>query len=99
MKMSDITCPSCLASYEVAESTSAEGSPGHVQCRICGGVLASWQEPKMRGHRLIFPPQQKYFKLPGPPSPVHWVPQKIAGSPLSTLAGLGISMPPNLVGS
>jgi hypothetical protein len=71
MKMSDITCPSCLASYEVAESTSAEGSPGRAQCRICGGLLASWQEPKLRAYRLVLPPQQKYSNVPVPPSPVH----------------------------
>jgi len=71
MKISDITCPSCLASYEVAESTSAEGSPGSAQCRICGGLLASWQEPKLRAYRLILQPEHKYSNVPVPPSPMN----------------------------
>jgi uncharacterized Zn finger protein len=53
MKISDIACPSCLASYEVAESVSVKGSPGRAQCTVCGGLLASWQEPKLRAYRLI----------------------------------------------
>jgi hypothetical protein len=71
MKISDITCPSCLASYEVAESTSAEGRPGRAQCRVCGGLLASWQESKLRAYRLILHPQHKYSNVPVPPSPAN----------------------------
>jgi hypothetical protein len=71
MKISDISCPSCLASYEVAESTSAEGRPGHAQCKVCGGLLASWQEPKLRAYRLILQPQHKYSNVPVPPSPAN----------------------------
>jgi len=71
MKISDITCSSCLASYEVAESISVEGSPGRAQCRVCGGLLASWQEPKLRAYRLVLQPQAKYSNVPVPPSPVH----------------------------
>jgi hypothetical protein len=71
MKISGITCPSCLASYEVAESTSAEGSPGSARCRVCGGLLASWQEPKLRAYRLILRPEHIYSNVPVPPSPVN----------------------------
>jgi hypothetical protein len=67
MKISDIVCPSCLASYEVAESTSAKGSPGHAQCAVCGAVLASWQEPKLRAYRLMSPAGHKYPRVPTPP--------------------------------
>jgi|SRR5882672_6370869 len=71
MKISDATCPFCLASYEVAESISATGSPGRAQCAVCGGHLASWQEPKLRAYRLILAPEHKYLGVPVPPSPVH----------------------------
>lgn len=69
MKMSDITCSSCLASYEVAESVSATGSPGRAHCTVCGELLASWQEPKLRAYRLILSPELKYSRVPVPPSP------------------------------
>jgi uncharacterized Zn finger protein len=70
MKISDITCPSCLASYQVAEAMSAKGSPGSARCSVCGGLLASWQEPKLRAYRLILAPAHKYSNVPVPPSPV-----------------------------
>ena len=57
MKISDIVCPSCLASYEVAESTSVKGSPGRAECSVCGALLASWQESKLRAYRLTSPPE------------------------------------------
>jgi hypothetical protein len=70
MKISDTTCSSCLASYEVAESISATGSPGRAHCTVCGALLASWQEPKLRAYRLILPPEHKYSNVPVPPSPM-----------------------------
>jgi uncharacterized Zn finger protein len=70
MKMSDVTCPSCLAAYEVAESVSMKGSPGRAQCTICGELLASWEEPKLRAYRLILPSEHKYSSVRVPPSPV-----------------------------
>jgi zinc-ribbon domain len=70
MKISDITCPSCLASYEVAESLSVKGRPGRAQCSVCGELLASWQEPKLKAYRLILPPQHKYPTVPVPPPPL-----------------------------
>ena len=69
MKMSDLTCPSCSASYEVAESISAKGNPGHAQCAICGAMLASWQDSKLRAYRLVLAPEHKYSSVPVPPSP------------------------------
>jgi hypothetical protein len=68
MKISDFTCPSCASSYEVAESISMEGSPGRAICTVCGGVLASWQEPKLRVYRLALAPELKYPRVPTPPS-------------------------------
>ena len=67
MKISDFTCPSCLASYEVAESLSVKGNPGRAQCSVCGGLLASWQEPRLRAYRLILAPEHKYSNVPVPP--------------------------------
>ncbi len=69
MKISDIVCPSCLASYEVAESTSVKGGPGRAECSVCGALLASWQESKLRAYRLTSPPGHKYPSVPLPPSP------------------------------
>lgn len=69
MKISDIECPTCLASYEVAESLSAKGSPGSFRCSACDGLLASWKEPKLRAYRLILPPAYKYPYVPVPPPP------------------------------
>jgi hypothetical protein len=67
MKVSDLTCPSCHAFYEVAESTSAEGCPGCVQCVVCGRLLASWQKPKLMACRLVLPPRHKYPRVSLPP--------------------------------
>jgi uncharacterized Zn finger protein len=69
MKISDIACPSCRASYQVAESISVKGSPGRAQCTVCGELLASWQEPKLKAFRLILPPEHKYSTVPVPPPP------------------------------
>jgi hypothetical protein len=69
MKISDVSCPSCAASYEVAESISKTGTPGRARCSICGGMLASWQEPKLRVYRLVMPPEHKYSNVPVPPPP------------------------------
>ena len=60
MKISDFACPSCAASYEVAESMSAKGSPGRAECTICGRLLEAWQEPKMKAYRLVLSPEHKY---------------------------------------
>ncbi|TMJ54603.1 MAG: hypothetical protein E6G85_04760 [Alphaproteobacteria bacterium] len=70
MKISDTTCPSCQAAYEVAESISAKGSPGRAHCTVCGELLASWQEPRLRAYRLILPPEHKYSNVPVPPPPI-----------------------------
>jgi transcription elongation factor Elf1 len=70
MKISDFACPSCGASYEVAESMSAEGSPGRAECTICGQLLESWQEPKIKAYRLVLSSEHKYPHIPAPPSPI-----------------------------
>jgi hypothetical protein len=69
MKISDFSCPSCGSLYEVAESLSAEGSPGSADCAVCGRVLDSWREPKLKAYRLVLPPEHKYPRIPAPPSP------------------------------
>jgi len=68
MKISDVVCPSCGSSYEVAESTSVQGSPGRVVCTVCSALLDSWQEPKMKVHRLVLSGERKYHRVPVPPS-------------------------------
>ena len=69
MKISDFTCSSCASSYEVAESMSAEGSPGRAECVVCGALLEAWQEPRMKAYRLVLAPKHKYPQIPVPPSP------------------------------
>jgi hypothetical protein len=69
MKISDIICPSCGSSYEVAESTSVHGNPGRVECAVCAGLLDAWQEPKAKVHRLVLSAARKYPRVPAPPSP------------------------------
>jgi hypothetical protein len=69
MKISDFSCPSCGSLYEMAESLSVVGSPGSADCTVCGRVLDSWQEPKLRAYRLVLAPEYKYPRIPAPPSP------------------------------
>ncbi|THD45833.1 MAG: hypothetical protein E8A46_28165 [Bradyrhizobium sp.] len=69
MKISDFTCSWCASVYEVAESMSAKGRPGRAECVVCGKLLESWQEPKLKAYRLVMPLEQKYKSIPAPPSP------------------------------
>src|ERR1700682_5226331 len=47
---------------------SAQGSPGRAECVVCGGLLESWQEPRMKAYRLVLAPEHKYPRIPAPPS-------------------------------
>jgi uncharacterized Zn finger protein len=69
MIISDFSCPSCQSRYEVAESISAQGSPGRAECSVCGALLEAWQQPKMKAYRLILAPEHKYPRVQTPPSP------------------------------
>ena len=66
MKISSVTCPHCHAAYEIAESTSALGSPGQADCGVCGTLLVAWEEPSLRAFRLVVPPEHKYPRVPTP---------------------------------
>jgi hypothetical protein len=74
MKISDCRCPSCGSLYEIAESTSMQGSPGRAECSVCGAVLESWREPKLKAYRLALSPASKYPRIPAPPSPLFATP-------------------------
>jgi hypothetical protein len=54
----------------MAESMSAEGNPGRVECSVCGGLLDSWQAPRLRAYRLVLSPERKYRHIAAPPSPL-----------------------------
>jgi hypothetical protein len=41
-----------------------------ISCTVCGGVLQSWQEPKLRVYRMAVAPELKYPHVPAPPSPM-----------------------------
>ena len=68
MKISDITCANCGSSYEVAESISVRGTAGQVKCVMCGKLLATWQDPKLRAFRLVMSPEHRYARFPASPS-------------------------------
>jgi len=67
MKISDVTCSSCSSTYEVAESTSLFGTSDRVECKVCGSVLAVWQDRKLRAYRFVLEPQHKYRSVAAPP--------------------------------
>src|ERR1700731_4305085 len=69
MKISDFTCLSCGSIYEVAESTSAEGGSGKAECAVCGGLLESWRDRRLRAYRLVLSAGHKNPPISAPPSP------------------------------
>jgi hypothetical protein len=68
MRISDFSCQSCASVYQVAESSSAEGSPGRAECAVCGKLLESWEEPQLKAYRLVIPLEQKLKFIAVPPS-------------------------------
>ena len=60
MKITDITCADCGASYQVAESATAKGASNEASCAICGNKLAKWDDEKLKAFRMIIPPHHKY---------------------------------------
>ena len=63
MRLYDITCSACGSVYRVAESENAVGSPGLQNCSVCGAVLASWSDRKLKAFRLEMPPELRYPPL------------------------------------
>jgi hypothetical protein len=55
MRIADISCPVCGASYEMAEAVSVEGPADHEDCSICGQTLASWTDHTLKAFRLAVP--------------------------------------------
>jgi hypothetical protein len=73
MKISDVTCSHCGASYLLAESASVDGSlvdgsAGKEACKICGKPLGSWSDGKLRAFRLMLSPTQRYVRTPISPT-------------------------------
>ena len=71
MKISDFNCATCGSSYQVAESISAQGSPGRAECSVCGALLESWDQPRMKAYRLVLAPEHKYPRVKAPPPPAY----------------------------
>jgi len=71
MKISDFNCTACGSSYQVAESISAQGSPGRAECSVCGALLESWDEPRIKAYRLVLAPEHKYPRVTVPPPPAY----------------------------
>jgi hypothetical protein len=63
MRLYDIACSACGSVYRVAESENAVGSPGLQSCSVCGAVLASWSDRKLKAFRLEVPPELRYPSL------------------------------------
>ena len=59
MKIVDITCQECGASYQMAESTTAKGRAGEQACTMCGGILAEWPAGGLKVFRLVVPVHHK----------------------------------------
>ena len=58
------------ANFAIAAMIARSGSPGHVECAVCGKALANWTTPSFRAYRLELAPEHKYVRVPTPPSPV-----------------------------
>jgi hypothetical protein len=69
MKITNITCSSCGAAYEMAEAVSIPGSPGEEKCALCGAMLSQWKEPSLRAFRLVMAAEHRYARMPVPPGP------------------------------
>jgi hypothetical protein len=68
MKISD-GLPIVRVGYEVAESNLPVGRPGRADCAVCGQLLESWQDDKLRSYRLVLSPEHKYRPVTPPASP------------------------------
>jgi hypothetical protein len=68
MRMYEITCSACGASFDVAESETVVGSPGQKNCSACGNVLTSWGDRKLKAFRLVMSPKHRYALVPGRPA-------------------------------
>jgi len=64
MKISDVTCLKCGASYLGAESSSVKASPGREDCAVCGNALATWSDRHRKSFRLVLSPEHKYPPVP-----------------------------------
>jgi len=64
MKISDVTCLKCGASYLVAESISVKAAPGREDCAVCGNTLATWSDRHRKSFRLVLSPEHKYPPVP-----------------------------------
>ena len=66
MKISDIFCSACGASYELAEALTVDGPAGRQNCVVCGQTLASWDDHKLKAFRLVVSPEHKYAAVSVP---------------------------------
>ena len=60
MRIADISCPACGASYEMAEALSVEGPADHENCSVCGQTLTRWTDRKLKAFRLSIAAERKY---------------------------------------
>jgi tRNA U54 and U55 pseudouridine synthase Pus10 len=69
MRIADLTCPTCNASYEMAEAVTIESPADHENCAVCGETLARWSDYRLKAFRLVIPVERKYASVAVPPSP------------------------------
>jgi uncharacterized Zn finger protein len=56
MRITDISCEECGASYEIAESATVSGSAGRADCGACGTLLAKWSDGQLKAFRMVVQP-------------------------------------------
>jgi hypothetical protein len=71
MQILDLTCEACGAAYDVAESTTLEGTPSEFNCAVCGHALVRLDAHRYRVCRLVVPAERPHFHVPhDAPAPV-----------------------------
>jgi hypothetical protein len=61
MKIFDMECSSCGASYKVAESETMPSAPNFFECTVCSSAIACGDMLKTKVFRLIVPPEHATF--------------------------------------
>jgi len=71
MRILDVTCPYCDATYQVAVSDQLTGKgPGHFDCQVCAEVADRWDDSKLRVHRLATLPNNTALRVATKPIPL-----------------------------
>jgi hypothetical protein len=64
MQIFDLTCDTCGATYDVAESATLDGEPTEFSCRVCGHAMTRLDAHRYRVCRMIVPAERALFHIP-----------------------------------